>query len=576
MKKDKHIYWRATACVLCCWFIYLFFSFTSWHEPVMGDEVRAIMWIKSLRDSSITNYFVSCGERLFGVWHPPAYACLAAILGDFFTLNEMVIRAIGIASFLISLALIYVIAYGLFKKDDGRERIAILACIIYALNPLAVKGSLLIDIDGTILNVAILALIAALVWIKYDKGSRKAFFIYTALFTLALCIKLSNPFIFIGAIFTCQVLRREWQKLLYTAKIAISGVALASIIWFLYCLANGRDAACIIEVPISIVVMFFLRNASGEGLSLIARNIWALLIWSSPSFIILGLIGSWKNFDKPSEDDSLLSLSQFAFCGLAFFIIYIFIGGVTHSFPKYHYAVLPIFSILASGIFVKDVNQDRRLLAGIAALVSMVVLYYIFFVKDPLYLVNYALKEAVIKGPDASVHAIIREEAVRVAFLLLAIPVIFLFYIKRKKAKEAFILALFVTMFACNISLLTVQRAALYNSAYCYGAEGVREVSDFILANTLPSDIICAPPEILLSSKRKMPSYGMAKTLNGKDLFLNGLKANDVKCVVYGITGNTVDQYRKIFYAADVKAFLNENYVPREIGSYTVWLKKRR
>jgi hypothetical protein len=53
------------------------------------------------------------------------------------------------------------------------------------------------------------------------------------------------------------------------------------------------------------------------------------------------------------------------------------------------------------------------------------------------------------------------------------------------------------------------------------------------------------------------------------------LKEGGVNCIVYGISGNTVDQYKRIFSAKDVRAFLSKEYSGRVIGSYTVWIKNK-
>ena len=114
----------------------------------MGDDVTIFNWIRSLDSAAIKDSFAREGRIFIWAWHPPTYPYLAALLGKFVTINESTIRMIGIVSYLISVILIYAITYGLFRKDRGRESMAILACFLYVLNPLAVRGSLLIDLDA--------------------------------------------------------------------------------------------------------------------------------------------------------------------------------------------------------------------------------------------------------------------------------------------------------------------------------------------------------------------------------------------------------------------------------------------
>lgn len=569
---DKKVFWRAVCCILGCFMLYIFFSFPSWHEPVMGDEATVGIWIKEFNNKAVYDYFIREGDKLFGMWHPPAYPYLASFVGKFTAINESTIRTIGVVSFLISVILIYAIAYSFFRKYGEKEPMAILSCLIYTLNPLAVKGSLLIDID-VIMNVAVLAFILALVRCRYRENSRKELFVCIALFTATLCIKLSTPVILMMAILTYQLMRRDWGRLLFTLKIAAAGVFSAFIIGSIYYRANNMDFFSILTVPLSVGNYIPLIKSPGkEGWLVLARNIWSPFMWCSPAFIILGIIGIWKSLKTHVEDNFFMSPVLFAFYGLLIFVIYMFVGGVTHSFPKYHYAITPVFSVLAAGVIIRNIKSDKSFIIKTAILVSAFVLYDIYFVKDPIYLVSYTLKEAVISGNGGSVLAVAMEWTARIALLLLTIPIALLFYMKRK-IRGAFVSALFASMLAFNISMLLIQRAAPYNTVYCYGASGVKETSGFVMSNTSPDDIILAPSEILFLSDRNLRSYGMGNAIRSKDAFLNMLYEGRVNCIVYGITGNTAEQYKRIFCTEEIKSFLGKKYSRHDIGSYTVWLK---
>lgn len=339
---DKRFWLRAVSCITGCWILYLFFSFPSWREPVMGDEVNAFLWAKALKDRSIVEYFINNADPFFANWHPPTYIYLIGVLGNFTSFNEMAIRSIGIISFLISLALIYMITCELFKKDERKSSAAYLACIIYALNPLAVRGSLLIDPD-VILNVAVLAFILALVLYRYDEHSPKKFFLCALLFAATLSIKYSTPLVLIASMFTYQLLSREWKQLLCTVKIVIAGLFLAVIIRFIYCRVNNVDFfgiyRYIAQAPGYIPLV---RYGGKEAWLVLARNICTPIIWCSPPFVIMAFIGLWKILKARADDNSLMPAPQFAFYALVVSVTYALVGGVTHSFPKYHYACVPI------------------------------------------------------------------------------------------------------------------------------------------------------------------------------------------------------------------------------------------
>jgi len=569
---DKRFWLRAVSRITGCWILYLFFSFPSWRDPVMGDEVTVVLWAKSLKYRFITEYFINNGDALFANWHPPTYAYLIGLLGNFTSFNEMAMRSIGILFFLISLALIYAITLELFRKDERRESMASLACFIYALTPFAVKGSMLIDLD-IILNVAVLAFILALVLYRHNENSPKKFFLCAALFAVTLSIKNSTPLILVASIFAYQLLRREWKKSLCTVKIAVAGLFLSVVIRLIYCYINKLDFFGIYkQLAQAALYSPLIKYGIKGGWLVLARNVWTPIMWTSPSFAIMAFIGIWEILQTRADDNSLMPAPQFAFYGLVVSVTYALFGGVTHSFPKYHYACVPIFAVLAAAIFIKKVRINKRLLIQMAILFFILLLYNIYFVKDLLYPINYALKEAIIAGNNSAVLAIIKKEAISIVLLLLTIPVAFLFYVRRS-VKEAFFIALLITLFASNVSLLSIQRASDYNTVYCYGAKGVREAADLVLSNTSFRDPIFAPREILLLSRRGLSSYTMP--MNNKEKFLNRLKTGDIKCVIYGISGNTVEQYKHIFYAEDVRDYLNKKYLPHEAGSYTVWIRKK-
>ncbi len=91
--------------------------------------------------------------------HPPLFVSLGALLVSAFGNNLTAMRAKGGASFLLTLALIPMTMRALFS--ERAERAALIAMLIWALQPLAVQGSLLIDIDNTIFVPAMLLFVWA-------------------------------------------------------------------------------------------------------------------------------------------------------------------------------------------------------------------------------------------------------------------------------------------------------------------------------------------------------------------------------------------------------------------------------
>ncbi|OGW83268.1 MAG: hypothetical protein A2987_05845 [Omnitrophica bacterium RIFCSPLOWO2_01_FULL_45_10] len=553
--------------------LYIILSFSSWDEPIMGDEVTYALSIKGIADKSIMRYFIDNMESRFGIWHPPAYAHVVAFLGNFFGLNELTARSVGIASFFISIAMIYLIARELFKDSDKRDAAASIACLIYAINPLAIRGSLLIDMDGTILNACLLIFIYSLVGFGETGGKGPKIFLRGILFAVLLWIKFMTPLIFIATLFFYFLLRKDRARALYVLKAAAIGIFLFFGTWLWYCHANNRAVVDVLFVPLGAVTTFFGRNSSVKNWALSGRTVWALLLWCSPSFLLLAGLSLWRTFKKKAPEGALVSLNQLGFYGLSILIICIFVGGVTHSFPKYHYAIVPIFSLLISDLAVRNLSLDKIFVRKVMIPLIFLILYNIYFVKDPLYTINYALKEEIILRNGVSSYALITKEAFQILFLLSTILLAYIFFL-RSRAQKPFIRALFITMLASNISLSLVQAAADYNTVYCYGAEGVREAAAFVRLKTDISAPAFSPGEILWLANENLSSYILSGHLNDEGDFLKTVKDHNIECVVYGISGNTVNEYRNIFLKMDVQKYLKERYDSYDIGSYTVWLKR--
>jgi len=537
----------------------------------MGDEVTLMLAVKALNAGEITKYFIGQGDAIFGIWHPPAYIHLLALIESLFGMNVVIARTIGIACFAISLVFIYLLANVLLKDRQKRRQAALMACILYSLSPFAIRGSLLIDIDNTILNAALLIFMYLLARIKDDTRKVEIVF-FGMIFSVLLWMKTTTPSILIGSMFIYQLFRRDKAKLKAIAGIGITGAVLFLFTWFIYCQLNDRRFIDIFYVPISVVRSLLARNSGSGNAGLIARAIWSLLVWCSPSFIILSVMSIIKVFREKNPEGSLISLNQFAFYGMIVAVFYAIVGGTTHSFPKYNYVMMPVFAILISHILVEGISFDKKLINSATILVLVLVFYNIFLVKDPLYIINYALKEDIILGGGQLSHQLVFSEIAQLSFLLLTIPIGYIFF--AGKTKNAFLAALLASTLAFNISLSLAQQKADYNTVYCYGAKGVSAAADLIRSKVDPYQQISAPLELIWLSSKNMSSYMTARNLRNADNFLQAIKENNIKLVAYGITGNTVEQYRNIFNNAKILEFLNANFIRRDVGSYTVWYKE--
>jgi hypothetical protein len=327
------------------------------------------------------------------------------------------------------------------------------------------------------------------------------------------------------------------------------------------------------KVPGEVLNQFFIRHAKGQQWGFLARNIWTLAVWTSVAFMLLSIISLFKAFkQKDASRESLFSLQQFAFYGAVVLLTYMFVGGLTHSFPKYHYAMVPVFSVLIASLVSQQLPLSKREMLYLGLCFIFLILFNIAIVSDPLYRINYSLKEDVIFTSGMHSRQILLKELIRFLFMLGTIPLAYLFLLQR--IKKPFLAALLVALLAANVSLSLVQVRAGYNTVYCYGAQGVRETARFVRQHTDPAKPIIAPAEIRWLANENWLSYPKTSAyLKNSDSFIKAMQSNRIQCLVYGITGNTIAQYQAVFNNQKVRDFLNKDYRMFQIGSYTVWLR---
>jgi hypothetical protein len=273
------------------------------------------------------------------------------------------------------------------------------------------------------------------------------------------------------------------------------------------------------------------------------------------------------------------SLSHLASYGLCVALTYMVIGGVTHSFPKYHLTVMPALVIAAAYYWVGALRGARVPAVSMGLAFVALVIFYVAAVQDPLYTVNYALREDLILREGRSTMKILAREAMQVCLIIAPVALGWGWW-RMRRAPRPLLLSLAVTALAWNVALSVTQARAPYQTVYCYGATGVREASAFIRAHTDPARPIFAAPEFVELANGSRLSYTLnnphSSLMRGPAEFIEGLRQRRIPCVAYGIASNTVAQHRKIFNDPRVREFLRQEYVRHDFGSNTVWLIKQR
>ena len=117
------------------------------------DEVDFSASGKAIADMGVPLFYRS--EELpsmYGLWHPPLMIYLIGASFLLFGQSEVSARIVPFIFSLCTVVLIYLIALRLTKRND----VAIIASLLYTINPFVIQSSILLDIDGGLLTFAIM------------------------------------------------------------------------------------------------------------------------------------------------------------------------------------------------------------------------------------------------------------------------------------------------------------------------------------------------------------------------------------------------------------------------------------
>lgn len=552
--------------IVFCFAAYFLIAFPSLEEPFMTDNVSFVLSAQLL-NKEIQPIF---GE-LMGYWHPRAYVHFLALIDKLLDLNPFSVRLLGILCFFISLILIFEISLTIFRGNPNSDLIARTACLLYSINPLALRGSLIVDIDNSILNVALLFFIHFLI---LDYISPRAMNIFWGgfLFMFVLWTKLTTPIILIFACLIYLLLTKDKGKLFRVCLIFLIGIGLFIISWRLYCLFYKKqyllllthlfNSFSILESKVS--VQFFIIT--------MARTVVSFLLWISPFFIIVFYLLTVERIKRFLKDKKIYLTDLLLVYSVSIFLFYLLIGGYSHGVLKYYYPITPILSILAAAWIAPRFSYIRKNFIFFVTIILLIVIYDVILVGDPIYTSYYALREVIIRE-NLPIIRVVLKGILQIIFLLM--PFAFVFYFSKRIFKnEALAVSLIILITGNNLALNITQSKAGYNTVYCYGARGTKEVVEFLKPRSNKKDFIFAPNEIIWGTNPSLSSYKSNHFLKDAKLFLEIFQYYQPVAVVYGISSNTIKQYQQVFNNKEVQSYLKRNFIPYDIGSYTVWLKK--
>jgi hypothetical protein len=559
--------------------IYLVFALFSIAEPPMGDSIYFLISSKVMNNKILQPHFFQQTGIYLGTWHPPLYLYILAFIDKLAGLNPINARTVGIFSVVIALVLIYIITQNIFPENKHRHFAGLIGVFLYAINPMVIQGSLLPDIDTTILAPLLLFFIYLFV-----KLSGKYRYLFLGLFLgLALWAKLTTPFLLIISIFLFHALGSNLKKgIQESSYVFFIGFGLFVISWGIYCFFMQKP---FIFPFLNAKKAFFALNFISPRSSFkiinidMVRALTRIILYTSPFYFLLFILACWQRFKEFIAAREKRGIDFVFILSLIILLGYLLVGGITHSFPKYHYPFLSLSAIVIAGFIWEKIKFEKKHLFLYLGAAMIICAYNIFLIGDFLYSTDYGLRENVITfGMITGGYAI----KLAIQFILYILPFFCVSAVLLiKKANTMFYRALFVWTIASCFSLNILQAKADYQTVYCYGGKGTKEALSFLRKLKSEGKSILTTEDIYynIDEKAFMASYDYClskKDYLGHEAFILAVKSKKPDCIVSSISSNTVEQYRSIFNNPKILDFLKGDFSRKGIGSYSIWIRKEK
>ncbi len=552
--------------------IYLVCALLFIHKPLTGDEFVFAFDAQQVHFGKI------------GTWHPPFYFDSLRLCHFLFGFTGENLRFFNIFCFTLTLFLVYPIAEEIFSRDENNKSgktFWLFTIFMYAVHPMALQGSLVLDIDNSLLNLLLLLFIFVFLKSHNQPGNKNlillGFFLFFCLWT-----KLSTSFGLILVIFIFQILSKGVKRGIGASfLIAGVGIGILCAAWALYAnfykipvFALAERISQPIQATFFIASHYFLRD-------FLKRTI-RIILWINPFIILLFL----RTFGIRLKEFSARKIIQpIDFCFIYVIVIftgYLFVGGGAWSFPKYHFPLLAILILLVFGRIGKaDFNLIGKEAGFYIGMIVVMIFYNVFIVGDLLYLLNYKIRNAFILAPqDLPVlyKDFFRQLFLYVLPIFIITAILKIIFAGRYKLARVIYIGFIIAAISTILSGDFIHLKADYATSFCYGRStaDMRKLEGFFLRlkHDYPKSMIIGPGDVLFNAG--LWNLGMERYVycTSGENFLSAIKDERVICVAYGVSWNDIFQYRNIFYNRLVQGYLKQNYRAGQMGEYTIWLRR--
>lgn len=544
--------------------VHSIFVILSMNQPFHGDEVAFPECVKGVLENGKPILDFSAFRPNFQcLWHPPLYIYLIALSAFIFGKNVYSFRMVSAIFNLFTILLVYLITKEIFKNNKNKEIIALIASFIYAFNPLTIQSSIIMDIDGGLLNFFTMLFIYFFI-----KNKKFYWIIFSLLFIF--WSKETGPVLLFTSIFLFYASQKEWKNVIKFVGVFLISFLLYLATFFIYTNILGLDFSKPFVFNMSSNVGTFNLIKNSEFYVYLLQSAWSFksfFYFAVPFFVILFIFNSIKFYNEilkkkriEQDEKNLYLLNIFSFVSIIFFIL---LGATAWGFPKYHITALPSMAIFIAGKLNFKKFKEIKLkntLTRIILLTIILSLYFIFIVGNPL-LPEF---DASARGTVQSSKIFEESKLVAYSFILYAIipfiiSMLLFIRIKRKILLSLIFLIVFI-YFYINILHTSVE----YSTYSKYGDYGINEVVDYFKNNNIPPNKIATYPNIgyyIGMSNYYDITYGNTRVERFRDYIINN------KNITY-IT----------LYERDIERVGKENMdyfnFEKKIGTYYIYKRK--
>jgi len=317
------------------------------------------------------------------VVHPQLYVHFLQLMLALFGKTAAAARLTTLLPNLLTVMLIPWLVWLVYADSVGywRQRaIAVLAVWLYALSPLTVQNTALVDNDAGILIVAMLLLLAF--WFASSQmASWQRILLLGAWLGLCFWLKLTTPPMAVTAIFGYSLLRGRWRDALVAIGFGLVGVLLFVATHLVYSTFTGYTLADATSG---------VRGRLGGGASIIDwpaifQSAGIYLLWLTLLLSVLFATTIVQSIGRylrraAARQDLLILYSAIVI------VVYVFLQVPAWGYPRYQSPALPTVMIVTAALVVAAQQRFSRRVFWLGVLVASVTALLLgILVGDPLY-----------------------------------------------------------------------------------------------------------------------------------------------------------------------------------------------